>query len=467
MRGEGEILLVSTYELGHAPHGIALTAAFLERAGYRPAALDLAVEPFDEDRVRRARLIALSVPMHTALRLGLGAARRIRALNPGAALCFHGLYAPLNARHLASAAPVAILGGECEEELVALAQALESGGDLGRFLQGGGTASRVRLDFPVPSRRGLPPPARYARLVDAAGAERIAGYTEASRGCLHWCRHCPIPPIYRGRFFAIPLETVLSDVAQQVAAGATHLTFGDPDFLNGPGHALRVARALRERFPGVTFDFTAKVEHLTRRPEAVAELSAAGAVFVTSAVESLSDEVLSRLDKGHTRADAFRAFEVCAGAGLALRPTLVPFTPWSTLEDYLELLEVFRARGWLPLLDPVQLSIRLLVPPGSLLLEAGPRRPGAPAPADPIPGLEELDEAALTWRWSHPDPRMDRLQRKVAAAVEAGVARRADPAALTAEVEALALAAAGRDHVHVVRPDDGRRAPRLTESWFC
>lgn len=467
MRGEGEILLVSTYELGHAPHGIALPAAFLERAGYRPTALDLAVEPFDEDRVRRARLIAVSVPMHTALRLGLGAARRIRALNPGAALCFHGLYAPLNASHLASAAPVAILGGECEEELVALARALESGGDLGRFLQGGGAASRVRLDFPVPSRRGLPPPARYARLVDAAGVERTAGYTEASRGCLHWCRHCPIPPIYRGRFFAIPLETVLSDVAQQVAAGATHLTFGDPDFLNGPGHALRVARALRERFPGVTFDFTAKVEHLTQRPEAVAQLSAAGAVFVTSAVESLSDEVLSRLDKGHTRADAFRAFEVCARAGLALRPTLVPFTPWSTLEDYLELLEVFRERGWLPLLDPVQLSIRLLVPPGSLLLEAGPRRPGAAAPADPIPGLEELDEAALTWRWSHPDLRMDRLQRKVAAAVEAGVARRADPAALIAEVESLALAAAGRDHEHVVHPDDGRRAPRLTESWFC
>src|SRR5512136_806069 len=214
MRGEGEILLVSTYELGHAPHGIALPAAFLERAGYRPAALDLSVEPLDEARVRRARLVALSVPMHTALRLALGAARRIRALNPGAALCFHGLYATLNARHLASAAPAAILGGECEEELVALARALEAGGDLGRFRQDGvGAASRVRPDFPVPSRRGLPPPAGYARLVDAAGAERIAGYTEASRGCLHGCRHCPIPPVYRGRFFAIPLETVLADVA--------------------------------------------------------------------------------------------------------------------------------------------------------------------------------------------------------------------------------------------------------------
>jgi len=264
LREPGAILLVSTYELGHAPHGIALPMAFLERAGFRPAALDLAVEPLDRERAARARLVVLSVPMHTALRLGLAAAGRIREASPGAVLCFHGLYAPLQADLLLARGAAAVLGGECEEELVALAQALESGGDLGRFLQGGGTASRVRLDFPVPSRRGLPPPARYARLVDAAGAERIAGYTEASRGCLHWCRHCPIPPIYRGRFFAIPLETVLSDVAQQVAAGATHLTFGDPDFLNGPGHALRVARALRERFPGVTFDFTAKVEHLVR-----------------------------------------------------------------------------------------------------------------------------------------------------------------------------------------------------------
>jgi radical SAM superfamily enzyme YgiQ (UPF0313 family) len=432
--------------------------AFLERAGFRPAALDLQVEELDPDRVTRARLVALSVPMHTAMRLGLRAAERIRALNPGAALCFHGLYAPLNWRLLASAGARAVLGGECEEELVALARALERGEPVERFVQrGGGAASRARLDFPVPSRAGLPPPERYARLAEG-GAERLAGHAESTRGCKHLCRHCPIPPVYGGRFYAVPVEVVVEDVVRQAAAGVGHVTFGDPDFLNGPSHALRVARALHRRLPGLTFDFTAKVEHLVARADLLPELRACGALFAVSAVESLSDEVLARLDKGHGRADVFRAFAACREAGIALRPSLVPFTPWSTLEDYLELLEVFEREGWLPLLDPVQLSIRLLVPPGSLLLEGDG---GALAP-------ERLDEAALTWVWRHPDPRMDRLQAQVARAAEEAAAARAPAEETFDRVRQLALAAAGRPHRHVpIRIDPGVAAPRLTESWFC
>ncbi|HVP65731.1 MAG TPA: CUAEP/CCAEP-tail radical SAM protein [Anaeromyxobacteraceae bacterium] len=456
MRGPGEILLVSTYELGHAPHGIAVPKAFLRRAGFAPAAMDLAVESLEADRVCRARLVAISVPMHTALRLGLAAAERIRALNPGVVLCFHGPYALLHGPLLLRAGASAVLGGECEEELVELARSAEQGLDLRRFARpGAGSASLSRLDFPVPDREGLPPPDRYARLVDSSGHERLAGYLEASRGCLHLCRHCPLPPLYRGRFFAVPADVVLEDVRRQASAGATHVTFGDPDFLNGPGHALRLGREIHRRFPGMTFDFTAKVEHLVRLPEAVAELASLGALFVTSAVESLSDEVLGRLAKGHTRADVFRAFEVCARAGLALRASLLPFTPWSTLDDYLDLLDVFESQGWLAGLDPVQLTIRLLVPPGSLLCD------------EPSLGLEDLDEEGLTFRWSHPDPRMDGLQSRVAAAVAAGVARGEPPSELVAKVRALALAAAGREHAHVARPFSSARAPRLTESWFC
>jgi radical SAM superfamily enzyme YgiQ (UPF0313 family) len=457
MRGPGDLLLLSTYELGHAPHGLALPRAFLERAGFAPAVLDLAVDAWDPAAVQRARLVAISVPMHTALRLGLEVAARVRAEHPGAALAFHGLYAPLHAELLVRAGAAAVLGGECEEELVELARTLEAGGDLARFVQRGGAAAlRERLDYPLPSRAGLLPE-RHARLAAADGTERRAGYTEATRGCKHRCRHCPIPAIYDGRFVAVPVETVLADVAQQVATGVEHVTFGDPDFLNGPSHALRVARALHARFPAVTFDFTAKVEHLVRLPAEVEELAALGAVFVTSAVESLSERVLAKLDKGHSRADVEAAFRITAAAGVPLRPSLLPFTPWSTLDDYLELLDVFERAGWLAQLDPVQLSIRLLVPPGSLL-ERDP---------DLVAVLAGLDERGLTWRWRHPDPRMDALQRRVAAAVEAGSTAREPAAETVARVKALALAAAGRPHAHVAAPTDARRVPRLTEAWFC
>jgi radical SAM superfamily enzyme YgiQ (UPF0313 family) len=457
MRGPGQILLVSTYELGHAPHGVALPAAFLERAGYRPAALDLAVERLDPERVRAARLVAISVPMHTALRLGLAAAERIRAANPSALLCFHGLYAPLNAGLLARAGACAVLGAECEEELVALAGAAERGEDLTPYLRRGPPPPpRHGVDHLVPSRAALPPLSRYARLDTGDGERRVAGYVEATRGCKHLCRHCPVVPLYRGRFFAVPEEVVLADAAAQVASGAEHLTFGDPDFLNGPTHSLRIARALHARFPALTFDFTAKVEHLVRLPDAVAELARLGAAFATTAVESLSDLVLAKLEKGHTRADALRALELCGEAGLPLRPSLVPFTPWSTLEDLLDLLDVFETRGVLPALDPVQLSIRLLVPPGSLL------------EGDPDVPFEGLDPAALSWRWRHPDPRMDALQARVAAEVEAAAQQGEEPLATIARVKALALAAAGLPHGHVrtLAPDQ-RRVPRLTESWFC
>src|SRR5439155_1234828 len=96
------------------------------------------------------------------------------------------------------------------------------------------------------------------------GSRRTVGYTEASRGCRHLCRHCPIVPIYNGQFRIVPVGVVLADVDAQVRAGAGHITFGDPDFFNGPTHALRVVERLHAAHPSVTYDVTIKVEHLLR-----------------------------------------------------------------------------------------------------------------------------------------------------------------------------------------------------------
>jgi len=372
LRAPGAILLISCYELGHQPLGAAWPRAFLERAGYAPDTLDLAVEPLDEAKVRRARLAGIAVPMHTALRIGTRAAERIRQLNPGCLIVFYGLYALLNQDYLLGPFADAVLGGEFEGALVRIAERIEAGEDpRAPPPPPPPPASLDRLAFPVPSRGSLPGLTRYVSL-SRDGRLTPAGYVEASRGCLHECLHCPIPPVYGGRFFAVPRDVVLEDVRRLVAAGAGHITFGDPDFLNGPGHALKLVRALHTEFPALTYDFTAKIEHIVRHRELFPEFAATRCLFVVSAVESLSDVVLANLEKGHTRADVSVALDILRRAGITLRPSFVPFTPWATLDDYLDLLDFLERERLLDQVDPVQLAIRLLVPPGSLLLS----RPG-------------------------------------------------------------------------------------------
>ena len=463
MREAGDILLVACYELGHQPLAVAWPAAFLERAGYRPAVMDVSVEPVDVEKLRRAQVIAVSVPMHTALRLGLEVAVQARSVNPGAHICFFGLYATLNADFLFSHGVDSVIGGEAETPLLALVAALERG-DAGSP-PGVGRPGRPavphlqRIDFPVPSRAALPSIKKYAHLERDERMELVA-YAEATRGCLHRCRHCPIPPVYGGRFFAVPRDVVLADVRQQVEAGARHVTFGDPDFLNGPTHALAVARDLHAEWPDVTFDFTAKIEHLLRHRQHLPALREAGCLFIVSAAESLSDTVLAHLEKGHTRDDIALALALTREAGIALRPTWVAFTPWTTLDDHRAWLDYLEAEALIDAVDPVQYGLRLLVPPGSLLLESAGLRPH----------LGGLEEETLSYRWTHPDPRMDALQAETAQVVARAVEEKSDAPAIFDGVRELAAGAAG---VLAPAPVAGgmskgrKRPPRLTEAWFC
>src|SRR5260370_3187509 len=159
-RTPGAILLVSSYELGHQPLAVASPRAFLEHAGYRPSGLDSAATPCDAGHVRRARFVGMSVPMHTALRLGVRAAERIRALNPACHIAFYGMYAHLNAAYLLEHVADSVLGGECEAALVSLVQALEAG-DTGPAEGGARPGRRAppavqRLPFLLPSRRAPP-----------------------------------------------------------------------------------------------------------------------------------------------------------------------------------------------------------------------------------------------------------------------------------------------------------------------
>src|SRR4029453_16751122 len=115
------VLLLSTYEMGRQPFGLASPAAWLRDAGCDVHALDLSRQPLDPDAVRAADLVAFYLPMHTATRLAGPVIARVRQLNPAARLCAYGLYAPLNDSHLRALGVSDILGAEFEEELVALA----------------------------------------------------------------------------------------------------------------------------------------------------------------------------------------------------------------------------------------------------------------------------------------------------------------------------------------------------------
>src|SRR5262249_5810171 len=158
---------------------------WLREAGIDVVCADLAKEKLSEDAVRRADLIAFFLPMHTATRLALPVIDRVRALNPSARLAAYGLYAPLNAAMLRERGVGAVLGGAFGEALA----------DLARSGPAHWRGALPRFHFRVPVRDALPPLARYATL-QFGSERRTAGYTEASRGCKHRCRHCPIVPVY-------------------------------------------------------------------------------------------------------------------------------------------------------------------------------------------------------------------------------------------------------------------------------
>jgi radical SAM superfamily enzyme YgiQ (UPF0313 family) len=450
------VVLISTYELGRQPFGLASPAAWLRRAGAEVLCLDTAVQPLDREAAAAADMLGLYVPMHTATRLAAALLPELRALNPGALIVCYGLYAPLNAALLRERGADACVGGEFEAELVALLSEAGGQGDRETGRQGA-VVPLGRLDFVVPEREGLPGLGAYAALVTAEGP-RVAGYTEASRGCKHTCRHCPVVPVYGGRFRIVPREVVLEDVRRQAAVGARHITFGDPDFFNGPGHALPLVRALHAEFPELTYDVTIKVEHLLQHAGLLPELRETGCVLVTSAVEALDDAILARFDKRHTVADVARAAGLLREAGLALNATFVAFTPWTSRAIYRRFLAQVAELGLVESVSPVQYGIRLLLPAGSRLLEL----PEARALAGPF------DPQSLARPWRHPDPAMDELQRAVMALAQGGDSRGESRPAFFRRLLALVEERIGE----APRPAPEHRIPRppipyLSEPWYC
>ncbi|MGO9256023.1 MAG: CUAEP/CCAEP-tail radical SAM (seleno)protein [Bryobacteraceae bacterium] len=448
------VVLVSTYELGRQPFGLASPAAWLRAEGHEVTMADLSCSRppgrLLGPAFEQAGLIAFYLPMHTATRLFLKLVERVRAVNPRACLCTYGLYAPLNEALLRRVGVHAVLGGEFEAGLAALARALAAG----RAVESAGLPliSLEKLRFLPPDRSGLPSLGAYAHLV-MDGATRRAGYTEASRGCKHLCRHCPVVPVYGGQFRIVQRDVVLEDIRRQVAAGAEHITFGDPDFFNGPGHAMALVEALAREWPSLTYDVTIKIEHLLRHRELLPRLARTGCLFAISAVESLDDAVLEKLAKGHTRADFVEALGLMRAAGLAMAPTFIPFTPWTTRESYRHFLRDLAELHVVEQVAPIQLAIRLLIPEGSLLMEL----PEVRALVEPF------DPRALVYPWRNQDAELDRLAAAIQETIKREERRQAGRGEIFRRIWDLAQAG---DFPQTPLPARAT-IPYLTEPWYC
>ncbi len=439
------IALISTYELGRQPFGLASPAAWLERAGLDVTCLDLSRQSFDAS-IAEANLVAFHLPMHTATRLAVPVIKRLRELNPSIQICGYGLYARLNEAFLRSLGVSHIFGAEYEADLVRLAMGESPLTTREGVIQ--------RLKFVTPNRDKLPHLTEYATL-QYGTHRRVVGYTEASRGCKHTCRPCPIVPVYGGQFRIVPVEVVVEDLERQIAEGAEHVTFGDPDFFNGIGHARQVMQAVARRFPGLTYDVTGKVEHLLLHKQFIHELRNTGCVFITSAVESFDDAVLERLQKGHTRGDVERAVDICQAAGVPIAPTFVAFTPWTTIDSYRDFLTEIDRLELVDSVAPIQLAIRLLVTSGSPLLNLN----------DSDLRLGSYDEERLLYPWRYKDPQMDRLANDVGALI--GRKLQVSRQVMFDQVWERAHLGVGS----AVRKSGGQRqrteVPYLNEPWYC
>ncbi|VAW07921.1 Radical SAM domain protein, partial [hydrothermal vent metagenome] len=363
--------------------------------------------------------------------------------------------------HLRDLGADSVLGGEFEEGIVDIYNRVVTTGPE-PFDQPEARISLRRQSFLVPDRTGLPSLDNYAKLQVSPGVSKLVGYTEASRGCKHLCRHCPVVPVYGGRFVVVQPDVVLEDIRRQVRSGAEHITFGDPDFFNGPKHAMRIVTRMHHEFPDLTYDVTIKVEHLARHAHLLTDLKRTGCVLVTSAVESFNDQILTHFDKRHSRHDLEKVLDEMRAVALALNPTFVTFTPWTTLDGYIEFLATLASLGLVENISPVQYAIRLLIPAGSKLLEL-------PDIADLV---DQFDDRELVYPWRHHDPAVDSLFAEVLRIAQQGTPADRSRIQIFTEVWEAGHAARGIDappplNTHVSDVPPPVTIPYLTEPWYC
>ncbi len=317
------ILLLSTYDLGRQPFGLASPAAWLRRAGHRGRGpWTCRDRRFDPALARRARrLVAVYLPMHTATRLALPVHRsRCGPLNPdGGALRLRAVRAaerrPAARARRHPRARARSSRPTCWRSRRRRLRSPRAAPSLERHrLRAPASHDVPRLAFDSAGSRGLPALDRYASLQMPDGTRRVVGATDATRGCKHRCRHCPIVPVYDGQFRVVPVDVVLADVRAQVEQGAAaHHALAIPTSSTARRTRAASSRRFTREWPALTYDVTIKVEHLLAHRDLLPR-----AARHRLPVRDERGRVGRRCacwrscEKGHTRADFIAVAARCA-----------------------------------------------------------------------------------------------------------------------------------------------------------
>ena len=373
-----KILLTSFYDLGKQPKIIAEIVDRYNSAEIDFDFFDFSVEDQNKD-LENYDVLGIYAPMHTATILSIEYIKDKKLPNK---MFTFGLYGSVLEDFNSSIRYIKDI--ESDE----LALFLEINDD-----------HQFSLKNNIPNRQIFPDISNYAHLVDGSN-NIIAGSVETTYGCKHSCTHCPVPISFNGTFKTYSLEKIISDVENQVNQGAKHISFNDPDFFNGPIHALKILESLNKKFPTITYDSTIKVEHIIKYKKYFKELSSLNMVFVISAFETTNDLVLSILEKNHTSNDLNTSIEISQDFGIDVRPTWMPFSPWTELNDLSNIVNLIEKYKLRETVDPIQLTIKLLIPKHSLII----KKP------EINKYLGNYEKNSLSFKWEYENNDVEKLQ---------------------------------------------------------
>ena len=305
----------------------------------------------------------------------------------------------------------------------------------------------------IPNRQIFPDISNYAHLVDGSN-NIIAGSVETTYGCKHSCTHCPVPISFNGTFKTYSLEKIISDVENQVNQGAKHISFNDPDFFNGPIHALKILESLNKKFPTITYDSTIKVEHIIKYKKYFKELSSLNMVFVISAFETTNDLVLSILEKNHTSNDLNTSIEISQDFGIDVRPTWMPFSPWTELNDLSSIVKLIEKYELRETVDPIQLTIKLLIPKHSLII----KKP------EINKYLGNYEKNSLSFKWEYENNDVEKLQSSLFDFIlhNSELDEHKQYLGMVNIIEKFTDTELLKNSTY-----DFKNVPKLSETWFC